>query len=841
MGVITLAQDRRLGRQVAIKELLTSTPSLRARFEREALLTARLEHPAIVTVHEAGRWPSGEPFYAMRIVRGESLNKILSRAKLVAERLALVSNVMAAADAIAYAHGQHVIHRDLKPHNIMVGDFGETVVIDWGLAKDLDNVRDTDADVEVPSVDATIAGSVVGTPLYMPPEQANGETVDERADVYAIGAVLYHVLAGKSPYHDETRATIVDAVRTRPPIPLASHVSDIPADLVAIVERAMARDVASRYPNGRALADDLRRFQTGQLVAAHRYSAFELVRRWIGRHRAAVAVAVIALVVSGGLGIAAIRRIIDEREAADEARVVAIASRKDATGLAGFMLHDVHDSLASLERLDLLEPVGHKAIDYYTRHPEVIGTDAGRAHVVLADALFAKGDVKGALAEFRAAADVFALVSARHPDKYAIARDYSAMHNRIGDALVSLGDIDHGLAEYRTAYAIVGLLSARDPSNPAWQIDAAFTRRKIGEQLERRGDVAGALVEYRAAQQQIESVAATKADDNLAREIEVGDVLIADALRERGDTAGALRAYEAARTIAERLVATKPSGLLESDVVVALSALAELHHERGETAAEIEAAVALLPVAEHVAARDPKNAVWQRMLVFALDDSGVASKDLDAAARLFERAHMIASTLASGPQPTPSARDDLATTEVNRANNELARGHGDAAITGYRAALAIHAQLVAKDPDQLGYTGELAMDHRNLANVLRAAEAIDHAKAAIAWYRRLVGRAPDEPTYGTNLAATLARLAELTTGSSAMDAAREAVAVAKRYTDTAPARTVLADCEVAFGDVLARSGDPAGARSAYDAALAIYAEIPAAAAKLAIVRAKERR
>src|SRR4051812_8337629 len=141
MGRIVSARDLRLNRTVAIKELRVQSPELRARFEREALLTARLEHPSIVSIHEAGRWPSGEPFYAMKLVPGRPLDEVIAGATTLAKRLALLPHVVAVADALAYAHQQRVIHRDLKPQNVLVGEFGETVVIDWGLAKDLSDTR----------------------------------------------------------------------------------------------------------------------------------------------------------------------------------------------------------------------------------------------------------------------------------------------------------------------------------------------------------------------------------------------------------------------------------------------------------------------------------------------------------------------------------------------------------------------------------------------------------------------------------------------------------------------------------------------------------------------------
>src|SRR5579872_6499550 len=194
LGRVSRAHDRELGRDIAIKELISRNPVDEIRFLREALITARLEHPGIVPVHEAGRWPDGTPFYAMKLVAGRSLRDLIAERKTVDERIGLLHHVIAVADAIAYAHGRNIIHRDLKPANVIVGEFGETVVIDWGLAKDL-------SATEEPAIGGgpfrahhdeglTSAGTVLGTPAYMAPEQSRGESVDQRADVFAIGAML---------------------------------------------------------------------------------------------------------------------------------------------------------------------------------------------------------------------------------------------------------------------------------------------------------------------------------------------------------------------------------------------------------------------------------------------------------------------------------------------------------------------------------------------------------------------------------------------------------------------------------------------------------------------------
>jgi serine/threonine protein kinase len=148
MGRIIAARDLRIGRPVAVKELLAKNAGLAARFEREARVTARLQHPGIVPIYEIGRWESGTPFYAMRLVEGKTLRAALQERTTPAARLALLPSVIAAAEAVAFAHAHDVIHRDLTPSNILVGEYGETVVIDWGLAKDLSETTD-DADVAV--------------------------------------------------------------------------------------------------------------------------------------------------------------------------------------------------------------------------------------------------------------------------------------------------------------------------------------------------------------------------------------------------------------------------------------------------------------------------------------------------------------------------------------------------------------------------------------------------------------------------------------------------------------------------------------------------------------------
>ncbi|HEU4730022.1 MAG TPA: protein kinase, partial [Kofleriaceae bacterium] len=273
------------------------------------------------------------------------------RTTTLEERLALLPHVLALTEALAYAHSRRVVHRDLKPANVLVGEFGETVVIDWGLARELTrgpergperepghaperelarepgHERDREPESEPGrtalsshgsggdpgAADLTQAGSVVGTPCYMPPEQAAGAEIDERADVYALGAILYTLLAGHPPHWDTAERSaerLIAAVQATPPTPIAQLAPRAPADLRAIIERAMARDKAARYPSAREMAEELRRFEAGQLLGSREYSARELLARWIRRHRAAVAVGAVAIAVVAILGAVSVHQIV---------------------------------------------------------------------------------------------------------------------------------------------------------------------------------------------------------------------------------------------------------------------------------------------------------------------------------------------------------------------------------------------------------------------------------------------------------------------------------------------------------------------------------------------------
>ena len=553
---------------------------LRRRFEREARVTARLQHPSIVPVYGSGRGRGGQPFYAMKRVMGDPLDRVIATARTYTQRVALLPNVIAVTEAIAYAHSERVIHRDLKPANILIGAFGETVVIDWGLAKELAHPDSSDGDeafaapYRAPAADETGHGHVMGTPAYMPIEQARGEAIDERADVYALGAILYHVLAGRQPFRraDEDSVpweSMLARVLSGPPAPLETLQPEVPKDLAAIVARAMAIDRDARYPSAGELAADLKRFQTGQLVGAHRYSTWQLVRRWLRRHRTAAIVGGVAIALLAGVGTVSITRIIDEQQRTEQQRAVAMKSRGEAEGLMTFMLRDLRNKLEPLGKLELLDDVAKKANAYYRGTREGL-TDTDLYHRAeaesnLGDVLAARGSVDDALAQFRESESIFASLLAKEwdgvaPDHFTCARNRTVALSKIGNLLLAHGRVADALAAQRESLEIGTALAAQKPESIMLRRDLEVDHFTIGDVMRTSGDSSGALVEYRASETiALELAAKDPTNSDRQDDLSAASTMVGMMLAAAGDGDGALAEYRRAVARASDLASKDPS------------------------------------------------------------------------------------------------------------------------------------------------------------------------------------------------------------------------------------------------------------------------------------------
>ncbi len=299
MGEVRATLDRRLDREVALKVTHGPATDDQRRMEREAVLAARLEHPGIVPVYDSGRTPDGRLFYTMRLLKGPTLQMALQDAAGFAERLRLVRRVLDAVQAVAYAHDRRVVHRDLKPANVVLGEHGQTMVVDWGLAVDLD---------------AAPNAPTAGTPAYMPPEQAQGAAPSKTADVFALGGVLYAVLTGAHP--------------TARPVRVVNP--EVPADLAAVVDRAMRPAPADRYPDAGAMAEDLEAWFEGRQVAAYSYSPWELLVRLARAWRVPLAVAGVATLGLVGTVAVGVQRTVMERNRALDAESAAVRAEAEA-------------------------------------------------------------------------------------------------------------------------------------------------------------------------------------------------------------------------------------------------------------------------------------------------------------------------------------------------------------------------------------------------------------------------------------------------------------------------------------------------------------------------------
>jgi WD40 repeat protein len=270
------------------------------RFLREIRITGQLTHPSIVHVYEAGRRDDGTPYYTMQFVQGTTLARALGDANDHEGRLAYLGRFVDLCHGIAYAHSRGILHRDIKPSNVMLGEFGETILLDWGIAtlagvSDQEGTREA-SDGAVGSM-GTQNGALLGTPRYMSPEQARGrmQEVDQRSDIWALGAVLYEILTGQPPFLGATATEVLNKARSATIRPVREICSKAPPELAAIAEKALQPDKQQRYESAKQLADDVVAYMTGRRVSAHDYGAWELTRLVASRNKAAFAAATIVL------------------------------------------------------------------------------------------------------------------------------------------------------------------------------------------------------------------------------------------------------------------------------------------------------------------------------------------------------------------------------------------------------------------------------------------------------------------------------------------------------------------------------------------------------------------
>ncbi len=840
MGRITAAFDQRLGRKVALKELLEPAGEQLARFHREALITARLQHPSIVPVDEAGQWPTGEPFFAMKLVSGRPLDKVIAEAKTLGERVALLPRIVAASEAIAYAHSQRIVHRDLKPGNILIGEFGETVVIDWGLAKDLDlddgqggagpstlQVRgssqarnekaaavialpaelaqqaqenkgrprrathpgargtelrgDAGAAKSVRSVapagasTLTVVGAVMGTPAYMAPEQARGELIDERSDVFALGAMLYHTLAGRPPYDAKTATEVITAAADGKVVPLRERDPHIPLDLVAIVERAMAQDVEQRYPSARELAEELRRFMTGQLVGAHHYTAWERLTRYVRKHRAAVIIAVVAVLGFAAGGSFAVRRIVVERDRAEEQRTLAVTRKAAAEKLVDFMLSDLRRRLAAIGRADLLTGLGTEVRHYYEQLASSPHTmppdDVDRMAAALGIIAFAEGQagsLDAAVATWNQAKQHLAEsleLAPGGPSAFSRRRNLARAELELGALFQQRGKAADAGDKCRESLRQLAALLVERPDDRDALLLAASAHDRLADLLRQSGKVDESFDEYAIGRQQRERVVAQrrgKDDRDAVYALSTSHARLGIVYEARGESAQALVEYRLAARQRDSLLELEPDNVeWQAGMVQLQSDIAALHRDLGDLTAAIATYQDTLPLAEGLVRRDPSNTAWKRDRGILLADFGfslmVAGSYADALVRFEQAIDNQRDLLAVDPANT-GWQADLSRFSTRAGDALQYLGRWDDALARFTEARDLRAAMSARDPKNVPWKRSLAWAHAKLAvyyTVRNSPErAIAEHELALVLRRELVAGSKDHAGLRDELAST---------------------------------------------------------------------------------------
>ena len=885
LGAVFVALDQELHREVALKQILENhadDPTSRARFLLEAEITGGLEHPGIVPVYGLGAYADGRPYYAMRFIRGDSLKDAVDRfhadAALKAdpgrrslELRQLLRRFTDVCYAIEYAHSRGVLHRDIKPANVIVGKHGETLVVDWGLAKALGSAEpglDSGERTLIPSSASgsaeTLPGRVLGTPSYMSPEQAGGdiEHLGPQSDVYSLGATLFYLLTGRPSVEGELKAVLRAVKRGDFPPPRQVEAT-IDRALEAVCLKAMAHRPADRYATAKALADDIDRWMADEPVSAWREPMSRRARRWAKRNRTTVTAAAVAL-MAGVVGLSAILVVQTQAKSEIAAALgretranIELARSKAAVqaryelsveAIKTFHTGVSEDFLLKEEKFkELRDRLLKSASDFYGKLGALLGKESdvasrralAAANFELAGLTAKVGRNADALAAHRSVLEARRALASEPRAGTVAQADVGRSLTEVAGLLESAGKTDEALAAYHEAEAVL-----TGPAAESQQARAALAdcRSRMGFFLTTIGKDDQALAAYRLARTDQEALAAAPGASPEARS-DLGDTVnrIGRLLANTGRPKEAEAEYRAALAIRQKLADEDPA------VSEFRNSLAATHNNLGilllktgrskESEAEYRTALA---IRQKLAEDNPAVSEFRKQLQASHFNLGNLLRQTGrspAAEALFRSAVSIQQELAEDNPTVPEFCRLLALNHHYLGTVLKETGRSREAEPEYRRAQAILGELVAANPAVTSYRSDLGSTYTDLGVLLaesgRSREAEAEFRAGVSNERELAEANPTVTEFHDRLATGHVNLGELLSEmgrpSEAEPEYRAAQTIFRGLAEANPAVTYyrfgLAYTQIRRGLLLWQSGRSSDAESEDRAAAAIYRDL----------------